>query len=94
MTQTEQPAARTAHAATLTNREEAKLSGVREVLAYDEQFISAVCDYGEVTIAGSGLKILGFDSKQGVLHAAGKIASLAYIDKREKSASLFGRFMR
>lgn len=82
------------HLVTLKDRKEATLSGISEVLGFDEQYIGAVSDCGQLAIHGEKLKIVSFDAKNGNLSVAGDIMSLVYAVKRSKDGSFLSRLTR
>ncbi len=66
------------------NRESVTLSGVEDVLAFDEKEIICRTTLGELVIEGSSLRITEFCAEKGDLSVFGKISLLAYEDKKEK----------
>lgn len=77
------------------NRESATLSGVEDVVAFDDKEIICRTTLGELVIEGSSLRITEFCAEKGDLSVFGKISVLAYEDKKEKAHSrlshLFGK---
>jgi len=69
----------------LKNRESATLSGVENVIAFDESAITCRTTLGELVIEGSSLRITEFCAEKGELSVLGKISVLAYEDKKEKA---------
>ena len=79
----------------LKNRETAVLSGVEDVLAFDDTAITLRTTLGELVIEGSSLRITDFCAERGDLSVFGKISVLAYEDKKEKRrSSLFRPFSK
>ncbi len=66
------------------NRETAILSGVEDVLAFDDTAITLRTTLGELIIEGSSLRITDFCAEKGELSVLGKINVLAYEEKREE----------
>ena len=78
----------------LKNREYATLSGVEDVIAFDESAITCRTTLGELVIEGSSLRITDFCAEKGDLSVTGRISVLAYEEKKEKGGSiarLFGK---
>ncbi|MBR4940577.1 MAG: sporulation protein YabP [Clostridia bacterium] len=72
----------------VTNRSSLSLSGVKEVLGYDEMQIEADTFQGMIFIRGAGLKIDSFDSERGELEICGRIDGFVYGEKTEKRSLL------
>ena len=66
------------HALTLDNRQRAALTGVSEVLAFDEGQVVLMTEAGEVTLAGEGLHVTRLNLEEGQMAVEGKIDSIAY----------------
>ncbi|MCR4885940.1 MAG: sporulation protein YabP [Clostridiales bacterium] len=66
------------HALTLDNRQRAVLTGVSEVLAFDEGQVILMTEAGEVTLAGEGLHVTRLNLEEGQMAVEGKIDSIAY----------------
>ena len=73
----------------LEGREKIFLSGVGEVLRFDEEEIVCGTTLGEVVIEGSSLRITSFSSENGTLVLCGEISGFYYNDKKRKQ----GRFL-
>ena len=68
----------------LQGREKVSLSGVEDVLRFDEQEIVCRTTLGELLIEGSSLRITSFSMNEGTLVLCGEIAGLYYNDKKSK----------
>ena len=79
------------HAVTLDKREHVLVSGVSDILEFDENNVLIATSAGKMMIEGSGLKIISLDAESGKLSATGKIDSLSYIDREMKKRGLFSR---
>ena len=79
------------HAVTLDKREHVLVSGVSDILEFDENTVLIATSAGKMMIEGSGLKIISLDAESGKLSATGKIDSLSYIDREMKKRGLFSR---
>ena len=71
----------------LENREKLNISGVLDVLSFDDQIIIVETELGLLTIKGENLKInkLNIDTSDVTLD--GMISSLSYSDSIKKNAS-------
>lgn len=75
------------HALRLDNREKLSLTGVKELIGFDESIVAAETALGELTVRGSGLRVSGLDPEQGRLDVSGRIDELSY--GAERSAKGF-----
>ena len=82
------------HSLIIEERKKLTISGVLDVLCFDERAIILETTLGELTIKGEGLHIEGFNSETGDLSAIGRVAVFAYTGDGKKGGSLFGRIFR
>ena len=81
----------------LENREKLSISGVLDVLSFDDQIVMVETELGLLTIKGENLKInkLSIDTSEVIVE--GDINSLNYSDKeigKDKSVSLMSKIFR
>lgn len=82
---------RTEHILTLTSRKELKISGVRQILNFDDTSVAFVTSDGELDIDGEGLNIDVLDLDRGVASVTGNISGMNYISDRPiKKRKLWG----
>ncbi|MCL2702705.1 MAG: sporulation protein YabP [Defluviitaleaceae bacterium] len=67
-----------AHGIVSENRESARISGVSEVLSFDEDSVVCKTDLGVLAIKGSGLRVSSLNTDTGVLEITGQIDSFVY----------------
>lgn len=75
------------------NRERLEVTGVREVLAFDEESVTASTVMGELTISGEGLRLDRLSLDTGELSVRGRIDSAEFSDRGTRGgflARLFG----
>ena len=72
------------HELSLSKRERLSLSGVEDVLGFDEAMIACRTNLGDLIIEGSSLRISDFSSEKGTLSVLGTVSGLYYEAKREK----------
>jgi sporulation protein YabP len=66
------------HRCVLTNRAGAELTGVREVVAFDENQVILDTDLGLLTIKGKELHVSRLTLEKGELDVEGQVDSLVY----------------
>lgn len=80
------------HKVSIDKRSHMDISGVCEVISFDEECVLLKTSCGEMSVEGSGIKIGVLDTDRGVVSLDGKIDALFYSDEREKGrGGLFGR---
>ena len=82
------------HSLILKDRAQLTLSGVTDVDSFDETAVIAYTDYGELTIAGTGLHISSLNIDKGELSIDGRISSLTYIDQQPNKGGFFSKVFR
>ena len=80
---------RITHRVTLCDRKSVSLTGVEDVISFDESAVVLSTNHGTLAIEGEGLHILqmNVDSKEFGIH--GKICSLCYVERRARGRGLF-----
>ncbi len=81
------------HSVILDDREKLTVSGVADVLSFDEQTIILRTSMGELTVRGEGLHISRLNTETGELNISGRVSAMAYTDERVKNG-LISRMFR
>lgn len=87
------PARLRGHSLHLENRELLTVTGVRDVLSFNEQEAHLSTDVGELHIDGDGLHVVRLNLEDGQAVLAGRVAALEYTEPREERgvfSRLFG----
>jgi len=66
------------HTLFMENREVLELSGIVDVASFNEEEISAKCDWGDLLIKGEGLHLDALDLETGTVRVGGKVTALVY----------------
>ncbi len=79
----------------LYGREKIILSGVKEIISFDEYGARVLTELGEIDVEGEGIKIKELNRERAEAEIYGKIISVAYEDERAQGkrglrARLFG----
>ncbi len=68
------------------------ITGVREVLSFDESEVRLVTECGDMTVEGTQLKVGTLDTQRGVVSVSGKVDGIYYVnDAPRRKRGLFGR---
>ena len=72
------------HNVILENRKKLSVSGVKDVLNFDEESVSLMTDCGKVTVKGSLLHVNKLSLETGEVTVEGRVDSLLYSDEEGK----------
>ncbi len=78
--------------AVIEDRKTLTLTGIENIVSFDESFVILDAPGTAVTVDGEGLQILKMDVDSGEVVITGKINGLVYSDKRQGSKRLGGFF--
>ena len=83
------------HSVKIEDRENICLTGVTDVLSFDEDGITADTDMGVLAIKGEGLHVTRLDLEQGILNIDGSVSALEYISGYGKNkGSMLSRIFK
>ena len=84
------------HRLMLDNRKEASVTGVKDMISFDEKEILLQTADGRLQIRGSGLHVKGLNLEKGEAALAGHVDSLVYLskDSPKKEEPLLARLFR
>ena len=85
---------RQSHEIRLGMRKEMSVTGVKEVLSFDESCVVLKSACGEVTVEGSDLRVGSLDTDRGVVMLSGRIDTVYYTDDRPAEKRGLGRLFR
>ena len=77
----------------IEGRKKLTLSGVKDVISFDDETLLLETVLGRLTVKGAGLHIVNFDTASGDLFAEGKIYAAVYTSD-EKNGGFFSRVFR
>ena len=76
---------------TMSGRERVSLSGVEDILRFDEETVECRTSLGDLVLEGASLRITSFSHEAGTLALCGEISGFYYDDKKRKTKKrLFG----
>lgn len=85
------------HKMTMVNRKNCSLTGVMDVIAFDENEVILETDMGMLMMKGQGLHIKRLTLEQGEVELEGRLDSFLYSEQKSlaaKSESFFGRLFK
>ncbi len=83
------------HDVSIKGRAHIDITGVREVVSFDDCAVSVITDGGDMTLEGEELKIGALDTDRGLLSVDGKLNGLFYNDIRATGGKgIFGRLFK
>ncbi len=78
----------------IENRKSLNISGVKDVLNFDDETILLDTFLGKMTIKGENLHIESFNSTTGDLSATGKIYAVVYMSDAKTTGGFLSRIFR
>ena len=79
------------HAVQLSSRKIISLTGVCDVISFDETLVTLSVGESIMSIDGERMRVLRMNVDSGELAIEGKINGLSYIDKRVRKSGLFSK---
>ena len=77
----------------IENRSKIHVSGVKEVLSFDDETVILNSTLGKITIKGDNMRISSFNTETGDLTAEGKIHAAVYMGDK-KSGGFISRILK
>lgn len=81
------------HCLNLENREKVSVSGVKNVVSFDDKSILLETVMGNLNIRGNDMQISSFDAQTGELQAGGHIGALYYTGE-DRKGGFFSRMFK
>ena len=78
----------------IENRKKLNLSGIKDVLNFDDETIMLDTSLGKMTIKGENLHIESFNVTTGDLTATGKVCAVVYMSDVKTSGGFVSRLFR
>ena len=75
------------HSFTAGNREIMTVSGVTEVLSFDDLGVLLMTTCGQLSLEGTNLRVTVLNTKDGVVEITGRLCGLLYEDETASSGS-------
>lgn len=81
------------HNVIMEDRKKLMLTGVKQVISFDEETIMLDTALGRLAVKGNGLHILSFEAESGDLSGEGRVNALIYTSQ-ESDGGFFSRLFR
>lgn len=78
------------HKVTLSDRKKLTVTGVSEVVSFEETAVQVETSQGSLMVHGSGLRLKNLSPESGQLEITGTVEALVYEERRRKGG-FFGR---
>lgn len=83
------------HEFCVKDRRTMTVSGVKEILSFDEQSVRMMTTAGELDVDGDGLRVKVLDVERGTVALEGRIDGVSYLDEqREERRGFWSRLTR
>ena len=82
------------HSVTIDNRRHMAVTGVQQVVVYDEFHVVLKTDYGRLVIQGKDLVAGEISSSSNILKLTGSIEALQYKAVKDKSGNFISRLLK
>jgi sporulation protein YabP len=82
------------HTLYLENRKSLSITGVKEVISFDEESISVITCMGSMELRGTGIKIGSFNTDTGDMMIEGKFVAIVYLNDANGKEGFFKRLFR
>ncbi len=82
------------HGIILDKRNKLEISGVKDVLSFNDDCLVLSTVMGAINIKGENLKITSFNNENGDLSASGKVVAVIYTDDTVADEGFFSRLFR
>ncbi len=78
----------------IENRKRLEISGIKDVISFDEETLLLDSVMGRITVKGEELHIESFNTQSGDLTAAGKIHAVVYMSDAKTQGGLLSKLFR
>ena len=78
----------------LYDRKTITITGVKDVLSFDEESVNLITELGNLVLKGEKIKISGFDVATSVLEASGIFNAMVYLNDKNSREGFFKRLWR
>lgn len=83
-----------AHTLYMEERKRIALTGVKDILSFDEETVSIITVMGKAVIRGKNLRIESFDNDNGDMAVDGNFDAVVYLNESSSGGSLLRRLFK
>ncbi len=76
------------------SRKRLEISGVKDVISFDEETLLLDSVMGKITVKGEGMHIESFNTESGDLTASGKVHAVVYMSDVKSEGGFLSRLFR
>ena len=78
----------------LENRNKLNISGIKEVISFDDETLLLDTSLGKMTVKGENIHIESFNTESGDLSAKGKFYAVVYMSDTKQSGGFLSRIFK
>ncbi len=82
------------HNIIIEGRKKLNISGVKEVISFDDETMMLDSAMGKITVKGDNLNIISFNNDSGDLNATGQVYAVVYISDTKQSGGFLSRLFK
>ena len=82
------------HSVSIEDRKSLNITGVNEVVSFDDVTVNLKSNMGKITVKGDKLHISSFDEDLGVLNITGLIHGIIYISDSKSTGGFLSKLFR
>ena len=82
------------HTLFMENRKRITLTGVKEILSFDEECVSVITVMGKAVIRGKDIRIENFGTESSDLEIEGKFDAVVYLNEASSKSGILGRIFK
>ncbi len=82
------------HNIIIEGRNKLNISGIKEVVSFDDETLLLDTILGRLTVKGDNLSVLNFNTETGDLSATGKVYAVVYMSDAKQSGGFISRLFR
>lgn len=81
------------HSLTMTGRKNVAVTGITELLTYDENAVTMVTSCGALALEGKGLHVDRLSLEKGEITICGEVNSLCYYERNDKKSGFWSKII-
>ena len=82
------------HTLFMENRKNITLTGVKEIISFDDECVSLITVMGKAVIRGKDIRIENFGTESGDMEIEGKFDAVVYLNESSSKGGVLGRLFK